>query len=47
MAALLTGVFFMVATFEPAAGEIAPQRFDELKIDCDTCHGVRGVSVCA
>jgi cytochrome c553 len=28
-----------------AAGEIAPQRFDELKMDCDTCHGARGVSV--
>jgi cytochrome c553 len=38
-------LFLMVATFGAAAGEITPQRFDELKMDCDTCHGVRGASV--
>ncbi len=34
-----------LAAFDAAAGEIPAQRFDELKMDCDTCHGVRGVSV--
>lgn len=27
-----------------AAAEISAQRFDELKMNCDTCHGVGGVS---
>lgn len=30
--------------FAAAAG-ISAQRFDELKMNCDTCHGVGGVSV--
>jgi cytochrome c553 len=38
-------LFLMFIAFEAVAGEIAPQRFDELKMDCNTCHGVRGVSV--
>lgn len=45
MKATLLLQFFMFTTFGAAAGEIAQQRFDELKMDCDTCHGVHGVSV--
>lgn len=37
--------FCALFTFPAAAAEISPQRFDELKMNCDTCHGVRGISV--
>ncbi|WP_442756407.1 c-type cytochrome [Methylocystis sp. JAN1] len=45
MKAVFFAPFLALAAFGAAAGEIPAQRFDELKMDCDTCHGVRGVSV--
>jgi cytochrome c553 len=45
MKATLPLLLLIFAAVGAVAGEIAPQRFNELKMDCDTCHGVRGVSV--
>jgi cytochrome c553 len=39
----LASIFQMLVT-PLAAAEITGNRFDELKMDCDTCHGVNGVS---
>lgn len=39
---------FLICALFPhfaSAEEISAQRFDELKMNCDTCHGARGVSV--
>jgi cytochrome c553 len=38
-------LFTILAAYGAMAGDITPQRFDELKMDCNTCHGVRGISV--
>jgi cytochrome c553 len=45
MKATLPLLLLIFAAVGAVAAEIAPQRFDELKMDCDICHGVRGVSV--
>lgn len=45
MKATLPLLLLIFAAVGAVAGEITPRRFDELKMDCDTCHGVRGVSV--
>ncbi len=43
-AILFLASIFQVLVTPLAAAEIPLKRFDELKMDCDTCHGVNGVS---
>jgi cytochrome c553 len=45
MKSVLLIAFAALFPLSAGAAEIPPQRFDELKMDCDTCHGVRGISV--
>lgn len=44
MKATFFTLFLAVAAFGAAAGEIPARRLDGLKMNCDTCHGVRGLS---
>ncbi len=44
-----TILYFLVSAYQAlitplAAAEIPRNRFDELRMDCDTCHGVNGIS---
>jgi cytochrome c553 len=45
MKAVLVAAICALAPLQARAGDIPQSRFDELKMDCDTCHGTRGVSV--
>lgn len=44
MKSVLLCLLFLLSPLQARAGEKAQTRLDELKMNCETCHGVGGVS---